>query len=176
LDAYFTGDLAARRRAKFVPGGVAKTFIQTKEPELKGAFDEWLARIVCYAFSVSPQAFVAQVNRATGETHKEMAEEEGLRPILNWAKRLIDRILVEDFGEHDVEFVFCQDDRIDPDEQAQILTAYVNAGVITRNEARMRLGHTPIEDAAANELRVTTGAGAVPIVATPVQKLVKDSI
>jgi hypothetical protein len=34
-DAYFTGDLAARRRAKFVPGGVAKTFIQTKEPELK---------------------------------------------------------------------------------------------------------------------------------------------
>ena len=50
-DAYFTGDLAARRRAKFVPGGVAKTFIQTKEPELKGVFDEWLARIVCYAFS-----------------------------------------------------------------------------------------------------------------------------
>jgi hypothetical protein len=55
-DAYFTGDLAARRRAKFVPGGVAKTFIQTKEPELKGVFDEWLARIVCYAFSVSPSA------------------------------------------------------------------------------------------------------------------------
>ncbi len=38
-DAYFTGDLAARRRAKFVPGGVAKTFIQTKEPELKGALE-----------------------------------------------------------------------------------------------------------------------------------------
>ena len=57
-DAYFTGDLAARRRAKFVPGGVAKTFIQTKEPELKSVFDEWLARIVCYAFSVSHQAFV----------------------------------------------------------------------------------------------------------------------
>jgi hypothetical protein len=32
---------------------VAKTFIQTKEPELKGQFD----RIVCYAFSVSPQVF-----------------------------------------------------------------------------------------------------------------------
>jgi hypothetical protein len=35
-DAYFDGDLSRRRRAKFVPGGVAKTFIQTKEPELKG--------------------------------------------------------------------------------------------------------------------------------------------
>jgi hypothetical protein len=60
-DAYFTGDLAARRRAKFVPGGVAKTFIQTKEPELKGVFDEWLAR-------------------------------------------LIDGVLIEDFGEEDIEF------------------------------------------------------------------------
>jgi hypothetical protein len=35
-DAYFDGDLSRRRRAKFVPGGVARTFIQTKEPELKG--------------------------------------------------------------------------------------------------------------------------------------------
>ena len=61
-----------------MPGGVAKTFIQTKEPELKGVFDEWLARIVCYAFSVSHQAFVNQTNRSTGETQKEMAEEEGL--------------------------------------------------------------------------------------------------
>jgi hypothetical protein len=103
-DAYFTGDLAARRRAKFVPGGVAKTFIQTKEPELKGVFDEWLARIVCYAFSVSHQAFVNQTNRSTGETQKEMAEEEGLWPVLKWVKRLIDGVLIEDFGEADIEF------------------------------------------------------------------------
>ena len=38
-DATFEGDLAARRKAKFIPGGVAKTFIQTKEPELKNIFD-----------------------------------------------------------------------------------------------------------------------------------------
>jgi hypothetical protein len=67
-DAYFEGDLGRRRRAKFIPGGVAKTFIQTKEPELKGPFDEWLARIVCFAFSISPQALTQTVNRATAET------------------------------------------------------------------------------------------------------------
>jgi hypothetical protein len=38
----------------FVPGDVVKTFVQTKEPELKTIFDDWLARIVCFAFSVSP--------------------------------------------------------------------------------------------------------------------------
>ena len=172
-DAYFTGDLAARRRAKFVPGGVAKTFIQTKEPELKGAFDEWLARVVCYAFSVSPQAFVSQVNRATGETQKEMAEEEGLRPILNWVKRLIDRVLVEDFNEREVEFVFGQDERIDPPTQAQMLIGYVGAGILTRNEARAKLGLAPVDDAAANELTVTTGAGGAFAGNAPAEDLVK---
>jgi hypothetical protein len=145
-----TGDLAARRRAKFVPGGVAKTFIQTKEPELKNPFDEWLARIVCYAFSVSHQAFVNQTNRSTGETQKEMAEEEGLWPVLKWVKRLIDGVLLEDA-------------QIDAGHQAQVLTSYVGAGILTRNEARVKLGEAPVTDPAANLLLVTTGAGPAPI-------------
>jgi hypothetical protein len=150
-DAYFTGDLAARRRAKFVPGGVAKTFIQTKEPELKNLFDEWLARIVCYAFSVSPQAFVAHVNRATGETQKEMAEEEGLWPVLMWVKRLIDRVLIEDFGESEIEFAWGSDAQIDAEQQQRILVAYVGSGILTRDEARQKLGLAPLGRGAAGD-------------------------
>ena len=164
-DAYFTGDLAARRRAKFVPGGVAKTFIQTKEPELKNVFDEWLARVVCYAFSVSHQAFVNQVNRATGETQKELAEEEGLWPVLKWVKRLIDGVLIEDFGETELEFAWREDAQIDAAQQAEVLTAYVSAGVLTRNEARARLGAAPVADPAADMLMVTTGSGPVALAA-----------
>jgi hypothetical protein len=160
-DAYFSGDLATRRRAKFVPGGVAKTFIQTKEPELKNLFDEWLARVVCYAFSVSPQAFVNQANRATSETQKEMAEEEGLWPILKWVKRLIDGVLVEDLGEEEVEFAWGEDAQIEATQQAQVLTSYVNAGILTRNEARAKLGEAPVAEPAADALLVTTGSGPV---------------
>ena len=54
-DGLYSGNTAQRRHAKFVPGGVAKTFIPTKEPDLTGAADEWLARVCCYAVSVSPQ-------------------------------------------------------------------------------------------------------------------------
>ncbi len=161
-DAYFSGDLAARRRAKFVPGGVAKTFIQTKEPELKGVFDEWLARIVCYAFSVSHQAFVNQTNRSTGETQKEMAEEEGLWPVLKWVKRLIDGVLIEDFGEEEVEFAWGEDAQIDAGQQAQVLTSYVGAGILTRNEARAKLGEAPVAEPAANVLTVT-GPAPTPV-------------
>jgi hypothetical protein len=44
------GDLARRRRAKFVPGESAAKVVQTKEPQHKDDFDEWLARIICFAF------------------------------------------------------------------------------------------------------------------------------
>jgi hypothetical protein len=49
-DTEFAGDLAKRRRAKFVPGETAAKVVQTKEPQHKDDFDEWLARIICYAF------------------------------------------------------------------------------------------------------------------------------
>ena len=60
----FAGDLAKRRRAKFVPGDTAAKVHQTKEPEQKNDFDEWLARIIRFAFSVPPQWAVKLMNRA----------------------------------------------------------------------------------------------------------------
>ncbi len=158
-DLYFTGDLARRRRAKFVPGGVAKTFIQTKEPELKNAFDEWIARVVCFAFSVSPQPFVNQMNRATSETQKESADEEGLLPILAWIKRLCDHVIQTLLGAENLEFVWRHEPTIDPTIQRENLVAYVNAGMMTRRRAAEILGEVLPNDPMADVLTVTTGQG-----------------
>jgi hypothetical protein len=59
------GDLARRRRAKFLPGESAAKVVQTKEPQHKDDFDEWLARIICFAFSVPPQWATKVMNCAT---------------------------------------------------------------------------------------------------------------
>ncbi|HUO54839.1 MAG TPA: phage portal protein, partial [Rhodoblastus sp.] len=160
-DLYFTGDVARRRRAKFVPGGVAKTFIQTKEPELKNAFDEWIARVVCFAFSISPQPFVQQMNRATGETQKESADQEGLLPILNWIKRLCDHVIQNLLGAPGLEFVWRHEPVIDPTVQRENLVAYVNAGMMTRRRAAQILGETLPDDPMADVLTVMTGQGVV---------------
>lgn len=162
-DAYFDGDLGRRRRAKFVPGGVAKTFIQTKEPELKGPFDEWLARIVCFAFSISPQALSQSVNRATAETQKELAEEEGLAPILAWVKALIDDILAREFNAADLEFVWTTGHETDPVAQEAVLSGYTSKGILTINEARAVIGRAPLTNAAANKPMTLTSAGFVPL-------------
>jgi hypothetical protein len=85
-DTEFSGDLARRRRAKFVPGDTASRVHQTKEPEQKNEFDEWLARIICFAFSIPPQWAVKAMNRATADNQSAQGEEEGLQPTKEWVK------------------------------------------------------------------------------------------
>ena len=92
-DTEFAGDLAKRRRAKFVPGDTAAKVVQTKEPQHKDDFDEWLARIICFAFSVPPQWAVKLMNRATADNQSAQSEEEGLEPTKEWVKDLVDEII-----------------------------------------------------------------------------------
>ncbi|MFH6786307.1 MULTISPECIES: phage portal protein [Methylobacterium] len=162
-DSLFEGNQARRRKAKFVPGGVAKTFIQTREPELKGEFDEWLARVVCFAFSTSPQALLKQMNRASADTQKEIAEEEGLAPLLDWVKGLIDDVLADDFGAPELEFAWAEDVQIDEARQAEILRGKASSGLMSINEVRAKDGLDPDPSPAANQLMVLTGSGYVPI-------------
>jgi hypothetical protein len=70
--------------------------------------------------------------------------------------------LIEDFGEEDIEFAWGEDAQIDAGQQAQVLTSYVGAGILTRNEARVKLGEAPVADPAANVLTVT-GPAPTPV-------------
>jgi hypothetical protein len=45
-----SGNLARRRQTKFMPADFK--LIEARQPPLKDQYDEWLARIICYAFSV----------------------------------------------------------------------------------------------------------------------------
>lgn len=163
-DDLFAGNLETRRRARFVPGDVAKGYVQLKEPELTGVFDEWMSKIICYAFAIPPNTFSKLIaNRASAETAKEAAEEEGLAPILEWVKSLVDDILEFQLDLPGLEFVWQQDKAIDEAAQQVILVAYTGAGIITRNEARDALGRDPDPEPAADRLMVTTGAGLMPL-------------
>ena len=103
-------------------------------------YDEWLARIICYAFSVPASPFVSQVNRATSETLRLQATQEGLAPLKAWIKNALDDVIQSCMNEPDLEFVWVGDDAIDPLQQAQTLNILVSAGIKTRDEARADLG------------------------------------
>jgi hypothetical protein len=141
FDALMSGNLARRRQTKFMPADFK--LIEARQPPLKDQYDEWLARIICYAFSVPVSPFVSQVNRATSETLRQQAAQEGLVPLKAWVKNALDHVNQNCMNEPGLEFVWVGDDAIDPLEQAQTLQILVGAGIKTREEARADLGLAP---------------------------------
>ena len=142
-DSNMEGNTAQRRHAKFVPGEVAKNYKPTREPVLKDETDEWLARVICYCFSLPPTAFVRQQNRATAQTAAQTALQEGLVPLLMWVKNAMDLILQSDFGYTDLEFIWDEEDE-DSVEVATRDNIYLRAGVISVDEVREKLGLEPL--------------------------------
>ena len=132
---------------------------------------------------VSP--FVSQVNRATSETLRQQATQEGLVPLKAWLKNALDHVIHICMNEPGLEFVWVGDDAIDPLEQAQTLQILVGAGIKTREED---LGLGPaggkgpvVHDTAPKVLRkfnphhdergqFATADGAVATVGSPARK------
>ena len=160
FDSLLTDNLAQRRKLRFVPPGISKGFVQTKEAALKDDTDEWLARIVSFAFSISPQWAVKQMNRASAEQANEAALEEGLAPSKLWIKKLVDRCLAtQDQG--DLEFAWSQSDEMDAESQNTILTAQLAKGAITLDEFREEMGREPYPNGAGATPLIFTATGAV---------------
>jgi HK97 family phage portal protein len=143
FDSILAGNTGTRTRLIWGPSGAK--YQAFKDGPYKDDFDEWLARIVCYAFSLPPTAFTPQVNRATAQTAQQAALEEGLAPLLGWIKRLVDGVLQNSMGQSDLEFIWLDVRPPNPTDQATILGGYVRDGIYTLNEARDMLGLSPVE-------------------------------
>jgi len=157
FDSKLAGNTAERTKLLWGPQGAKYQSI--KEPPLKDDFDEWRARVICFAFSLPPTAFTRQVNRATAETAQEAALEEGLAPLMTWVKRLIDGVIQRRMGHPDLEFAWADVKPIDPTDQANMLVELFGAGLNTLNEARDQLGLDPVEG--GDEIMFKTATGPV---------------
>ncbi|MDE2101872.1 MAG: phage portal protein [Patescibacteria group bacterium] len=150
FDATLSGNLAQRRKLTLVPawGGTGNgkaDIVFPKAAALKDEMDEWLARVVCFAFSIPPTPFVKQMNRATAQQAQQTALQEGLAPILDWSAALINRDVIEGlFGFTDIEFAYIEDRETDALQQANIDAIYVKAGVKSIDEVRSDLGLDPV--------------------------------
>lgn len=164
-DELFEGSTAKRRHAKFVPGGMA--YVPTKDTPLKDTFDEWLARVICFAFSISPGAMLAMMNKATAQVADDSAIREGLLPLMTWVEETLDDVIASFFGAPDLSFVWQVDRRIDPLKQAQIHEIYSRISALTPDEIRHDLGRDPLTDEQREQIKAARpqppamfGAGA----------------
>jgi len=156
LNAQLAGQPSERAKLIWTPAGAAYTAL--KDPPLKDDFDEWLARIVAFAFSLPPTPFVRQMNRATAGEDQDRSLEEGLAPLKHWVKRLVDEVNEAEFGETDLEFAWIDAPQMDPNVQAEIDDKALRNGSATINEVRASRGLAPV--AGGDEPRIYAGTGA----------------
>ena len=157
-DTLVEGDQARRRQVRWGPAGAKITML--RDAPLQDTFDEWLARIVSFAFSLPPTPFVKQMNRATAETAQSTALKEGLGPLKVWIKELVDELIQSRLGFAHLAFRWQNATAVDPAVRAEILTTYQAHAVYSVNEVRTKLGETPIAKPWANERVVATTDGA----------------
>lgn len=160
LDGILAGNTANRSKLIGVPNGTK--YQAFKDSIIKDEFDEWLARIVCYAFSIPPTPFIKQMNRGTAQEDQDRAIEEGLSPILVWAKRMFDGVICDDLGFNDLEFAWITERDLDQEKQARINDILLKNGTKTINEVRDDMG-LPSMGAPGDKHFVYTGTGALPV-------------
>ncbi len=142
LDSRLSGQTAEHAKLLWVPSGTR--YQAFKDSPLKDEFDEWLARMVAFAFSLPPTPFIRQMNRSTAGADHERGHEEGLEPLKLWAKRLLDGVIQDDLGAPDLEFSWNDAPTVDPMVQARIDDLAIRNGSMTINEVRARRGMPPL--------------------------------
>ena len=138
-----SGNSAERRKGLVVPNG--SELHNIKDALLKDDFDDYLSRLICYAFSVSPSQLIKEQNRGKDQTQAEAAKAEGTLPILNFVGQQLTRIVCWDlFDAKDLEITAMTEDAIQPLVQAQIDDLDVKNTIRDVNECREGRGLQPL--------------------------------
>jgi len=133
-DSLMEGNSAQKRKMRFIPS--LDKIVFPKDAVLKDEYDEWLARIVCFAFSISPSALIKQVNRASGEQMADTAKEEGLMPLLRFIESHMTTLVQRFLSATGLRFQFKVVNRVDPKAQAEIHKIYGDLEALTPDEIR----------------------------------------
>jgi hypothetical protein len=166
FNSEMSGQSGERHKIRFVLQD--SKYMATKTEILKDVFDEWLARIICYNFSLSPQALVKETNRATAQTAKASAQEEGLEPTKLWFKDLMDDILART-GDDQLEWQWEDEEIVDPMMKAKVAVSLRGGEtgtakpVITLEEQRAMMGLPPASPDQLTELDPPTPEPVAPI-------------
>jgi hypothetical protein len=149
-NAVLAGQTDLRRQARFIPDG-SKPF-ESKQEILKNELDEWIARVTCFFFDLSPESLVKQTNRATAETAKESAAEQGTENTKQYVKVVVDDML-ERAGGGDLELAWLDEEINDALVKAQVTALYTKQkAIMTIAEAREMAGLKPATPEQMDEL------------------------
>lgn len=163
-NSLLAGDMAWKHRIKASPGP-----FNALRPLVGGdaavvAFDEWLTKITCIGFDVTPTELGLDPKSGLGgtgwsEQQENVMYRKSLRPLAGWIEVILNEILGTWLHSPDLQFKFVFDEIEDALKKAQQFQIEFETGQKTANELRGELGLAPSEEPNANKLIVITRQG-----------------
>lgn len=135
-------------RAKFFPiPGTAGDVQKFRDDEVFGLFnkfDEWLARIICYAFGMSPLALIQVTNRSVGEELGDVEAEQGFASVKLYVETLMNWIIDHVIMMPHLKFVFTSDRSRLQSKKVDANDRYIKSGAKQIDEVRRENGDPPL--------------------------------
>lgn len=160
-DNLLQGNIQARSRLHLVPGGAGQPVIFSPLT-FDARFDEWLARVICARFGVTPTPYVAAMNRAQAQTMEEASKEESLVPIQQHFKALFDLLIQSPryMNHPELQFIWTETQHYKL-QDAQLDSLLLHDGAITLDDIRRTRGQEPYDNDIGSKPMIWTGSGPV---------------
>lgn len=169
MNNLIAGNLGQRRKWNVTQGyqpvdsGKPDQIIETKEPVMADSFDDLHIKKMAFAYGVSAQRLMKQMNRASAEAGQDAAEKEGIMPRLKWFKGTIDLIIQRQMDLADYEIIFDTDDELDAVKQSTVDKSNSGSGLRTIDEIREDRGLVPFGLPETSQPIIVTATGVQPL-------------
>ena len=149
FDRYFNEVLSgnSQRRSKlfFGPEGMAvHKFNDDETFGLFSKYDEWLARVTCFTFGVSPMPFITLTNRAAAQEMGDVEAEGGVALLKMFIERILNKVIAEDFATPHLRFNWITDRSRLQEKRVKKNVQYASNAIFTPNEIRLDEGKEPL--------------------------------
>jgi hypothetical protein len=147
FNSTLSGNPQDQVKIKFLPKGFDLT--KWHDEEIFGLFnkwDEWLARISCFTFGISPMAFIQLTNRAVAQEMGDVEAEGGVGAAKLFIERIVNEIVRDEFQMPHLRFNWITDRSRMTEKRVHRNVEYKKAGIFTANEIREEEGLDPRPD------------------------------
>lgn len=144
LDELLSGDSEERRKVRVMPGGEGTGTDNPKgHEEWKYDFDEWLGRIVCWAFNTSNLPISRMLNRAVSEQADVAESDSGIKPLKIFIADGITDAIKNFYGYARLRFAWVGEKTVDQEFEARRAENFVKTGLYTMDDVIVPLGKEP---------------------------------
>lgn len=167
LNAELAGNTRERHRMKFLPPGFEPHDLQNFAERYKPDYDEYLVKILCAMFDISPAEMGFTPRTGIGgkgfeEGQENTTNRKGIRPLASWVQGILNDVC-RNYLEMPAEltFTWLGLEREDEDKRSETRQGEVKTGGRRLNEWRGEMGLPPYDIPEADEPFIVTGKGIV---------------